>query len=115
MLVGLYAAAEAAALISRLGLPPRESKRVLMSAPGASSMLDHCLPAALTGGEAASIATIGGLAQAQALIADLATRLDVPLRPLPAARGHTAALIRRGNAGHDVSRPARTYDHEAAA
>ncbi|MFJ5262470.1 NAD(P)-dependent oxidoreductase [Streptomyces sp. NPDC088387] len=116
MLVSVHAvaAAEAAALIARLGLPPRESKRVLMSAPAASSMLDHCLPAAFTTSEIESGATIGGLLHAQSLAADLAARLDVPVRLLPAVRGQFAALIRRGRARHDLSQLARAYDHEAA-
>ncbi|MEU9335458.1 hypothetical protein AB0D49_20140 [Streptomyces sp. NPDC048290] len=40
----------------------------------------------------------------------LAERLDVPLRLLPAARAQSAALIRRGAAGHDLSPLARAYD-----
>ncbi|MET8824567.1 NAD(P)-dependent oxidoreductase [Streptomyces sp. NPDC004610] len=115
LLTGLHAtaAAEAAALIARLGLPPKVSKQILMAAPGASTMLDHCLPAALTSSEAAGGATIGALAETQALVADLAARLDVPLRLLPAARSQSAALIRRGAGGHDLSQLARAYDREA--
>ncbi|MER8069298.1 NAD(P)-dependent oxidoreductase [Streptomyces sp. NPDC094034] len=108
--VHVAAAAEAAALLSRLGLPPRESERVLMSGWGASAMLDYCLPAALTPSDAVSGATIGGLVPVQRLVADLAARSDVTLRVFTAACGPFNALARAGAGRRDLAQLARAYD-----
>lgn len=111
--VHVAAAAEAAALIGRLGLPPEESKRVLMSGWAASTMLDHCLPAALSASTAASGSTIGGLAPVQAVVADLARSLDVSLQVFPAAQELFTAQVRAGASRSDLAQLARAYDPEA--
>jgi 3-hydroxyisobutyrate dehydrogenase-like beta-hydroxyacid dehydrogenase len=107
------AAAEAAALIDRLGLPPRESKQVLMAGLAASTMLDYCLPAALVPSTAPSGASIGGLAAVQGLVTEVADGLDLTLDVFTAVREVFTPLVDSGAEQQDLSQLARAYDPAA--
>lgn len=108
--VHIAAAAEAAALIARLGLDPAPTKQALMSGWAASTMLDYCIPAALTADATASAATIGGMAEVQGLVADLATSSELSLPVFAAAQNLFTARVAAGAAGADLSQVARAYD-----
>ena len=112
LLVSVHAAAaaEAAAMIARLGLDPEASKRVLVSGWASSVMLDHCLPAALTVDRSAAGASIGGLLEVQQLVADLAASLKLPLRVFDATHQLFAEQVESGAARFHLSQLARAYD-----
>ncbi|QXE33770.1 NAD(P)-dependent oxidoreductase [Streptomyces sp. GMY02] len=113
--VHVAAAAEAAALVDRLGLPARLAKNVLMSGWAASAMLDYCLPAALTPSTAPTGATIGGLSAVQDAVAELSSTVDLPLRVFPAARRVFTTLTDAGAGSGDIAQLARAYDREPSA
>ncbi len=112
LLVSIHAvgAAEAAALISKLGLPPRESKRALMGGRAAGTVLDELLVAALTATEAVYHGTIQGTVATQGRIAELVARVGLRLQVYPAAQRHFTELIRAGAGRLDLSQLARAYD-----
>ncbi|MGW2055417.1 NAD(P)-dependent oxidoreductase [Streptomyces sp. NPDC001840] len=113
--VHVAAAAEAAALVGRLGLPAQLAKSVLMSGWAASAMLDYCLPAALTPSTAPTGATIGGLSAVQDAVAEISSTVDLPLRVFPAARQVFTALTDAGAGSRDIAQLARAYDREQSA
>jgi 3-hydroxyisobutyrate dehydrogenase-like beta-hydroxyacid dehydrogenase len=108
--VHVAAAGEAAALISRLGLPPEAAKQALMSGWAASTMLDYCLPAALNPSAVPSGATIGGLTAVQELVAALARAHGLSLQTFDTARRTFAGRVRAGAADLDLAQLARAYD-----
>ncbi|MDQ0772802.1 3-hydroxyisobutyrate dehydrogenase-like beta-hydroxyacid dehydrogenase [Streptomyces aurantiacus] len=108
--VHVAAAAEAAALLGRLGLPAGLAKSVLMSGWAASAMLDHCLPAALTPDTASAEATVGGLSAVQNAVAALTETHGLSLRVFPAARDAFSRLTASGAGDHDLAQLARIFD-----
>lgn len=108
--VHVAAAAEAAAVIERLKLPPDLAKNVLMSGWAASAMLDYCLPAALRPSATPSGATIGGLSTVQETVAELTSAHDLALQVFPTAREAFARLTAAGAGAHDIAQLARIYD-----
>ncbi|MGW3150293.1 NAD(P)-dependent oxidoreductase [Streptomyces sp. NPDC001177] len=115
LLVSIHvaAAAEAAALLGRLGLDAEQSKKVLMSGWAASTMLDYCLPAALVPTTVASGATIGGLSSVQRPVAELCTELGLPSPVFHTARQVFTELARSGGSALDLAQLARAYDRDS--
>lgn len=113
--VHLAAAAEAAALIDRLELPADLAKRVLMSGWAASAMLDYSLPAALTPSAAPAGATIGGLAEVQGAVAELASAHKLSLLVFPPAQEAFTLLTAAGAGSQDIAQLARIFDRESDA
>ncbi|MFI1016389.1 NAD(P)-dependent oxidoreductase [Streptomyces sp. NPDC020965] len=108
--VHVAAAAEAAALLGRLGLDAARAKTVLMSGWAAGSMLDYCLPAALTSSTAPSGATIGGLLPVQERVAEVLAEVGLDAPVFGAARQVFAALAASGGSALDLSQLARVHD-----
>jgi len=97
----LAAAAEAAALIDRLGLQPEVCERVLGSGWAASTMLTRTLPRAATRNYASGGATVGGFVEVQQLVGALARDCGVTLAAFPAAVSLFDLGVRHGWAGSD--------------
>jgi 3-hydroxyisobutyrate dehydrogenase-like beta-hydroxyacid dehydrogenase len=85
------AAAEAAAVLRRRGLPLDLAYETLTSGWAGSAMLERCLARVLDGSLGESEATIAGLIEPQRLAAELADQAGIPLSLLPPV----AALFRR--------------------
>jgi 3-hydroxyisobutyrate dehydrogenase-like beta-hydroxyacid dehydrogenase len=111
----MAAAAEAAVMIDRLGLPKELSVRVLTSGWAASAMLTRVLPPALDGDYAGRGATVGGLIEVQRLVGDLAERADTPLAVFPAAREVFARAEAAGLGGGGAAGLVEVYGTEARA
>jgi 3-hydroxyisobutyrate dehydrogenase/2-hydroxy-3-oxopropionate reductase len=79
------AAAEATALIRRLGLPIEAASEVLNAGWAASAMLDRSLSRLRDGLPDTSEATIGGLVEPQQLVAQLIAEAGLTLTLMPAA------------------------------
>ncbi len=79
------AAAEAAAMIRRLGLPIEAASEVLNSGWGASAMLNRSLSRLRDDLLDTSEATIGGLTEPQELVAQLVAEAGLTLTLMPAA------------------------------
>lgn len=79
------AAAEATAMITRLGLPIDAASEVLNAGWGASAMLDRSLARLRDGLPDTSGATIGGLVEPQQLVAHLVAEAGLELTLMPAA------------------------------
>jgi 3-hydroxyisobutyrate dehydrogenase-like beta-hydroxyacid dehydrogenase len=88
------AAAEAAAMIRRLGLPIEAASEVLNAGWAASAMLDRTLTRLLDGLSDTSEATIGGLVEPQQLVAQLVAEAGLTLTLTPAA----SAMFREASA-----------------
>lgn len=116
LLVSIHvaAAAEAAALIDRFALPAEQSKAVLMSGWAASTMLDYCLPAALTPSDTPSGSTVGGLLAVQDLVADAARVLELDLPVFASAQRLFDSRLQSGAAYHDIAQLARAYDRHGS-
>jgi 3-hydroxyisobutyrate dehydrogenase-like beta-hydroxyacid dehydrogenase len=97
----LAAAAEAGAVIRELHLPAATAEQVLASGWAASAMLSRSLPRVASGDYDSVGATIGGLIEVQALVADLAARTGVALRTFPAARAVFDASVAAGYGPND--------------
>jgi 3-hydroxyisobutyrate dehydrogenase-like beta-hydroxyacid dehydrogenase len=105
----LASAAEAAAMIRRLGLPPETADRVLGSGWAASAMLARTLPRADARDYESVGATIGGLLEVQRLVAALGERNGVTLTAFPAARSVFDLSVAAGHAGSDPAALVETY------
>jgi 3-hydroxyisobutyrate dehydrogenase-like beta-hydroxyacid dehydrogenase len=112
LLVSIHvaAAAEASALITRLGLDPEASKRVLMSGWAASTMLDHCLPATFTTDRTPAGASLGGLFEVQRLIVGLAASCELSLPVFDTAHEAFAEQVDAGAGSFHLAQLARVYD-----
>ncbi|MFE4369792.1 NAD(P)-dependent oxidoreductase [Streptomyces sp. NPDC056835] len=111
--VHVAAAAEAAALLGRLGLDAARAKTVLMSGWAAGAMLDYCLPAALTPSTAPSGATIGGLLPVQEQVAEALAEVDLDAPVFHTAHQVFAALAGSGGSALDLAQLARAYDRDS--
>jgi 3-hydroxyisobutyrate dehydrogenase-like beta-hydroxyacid dehydrogenase len=94
--VHVVAAAEAGALIERLGLPRELSARVLTSGWAGSAMLGRSLPRIARREFESSGAPIGGLVEVLRLVAALCDDMHLDLALFPEAR---AVLSRAADAG----------------
>ncbi|MBL3700708.1 NAD(P)-dependent oxidoreductase [Leucobacter luti] len=106
MLVSTHVAiaAEAANLIDALGIDPAAATRALSGGWAQSAMLERCLPLALAADfEAPSDATIGGLAEAQRLLAELSATTATPLPVFASAAERFAAARALGWGGRDLA------------
>jgi 3-hydroxyisobutyrate dehydrogenase-like beta-hydroxyacid dehydrogenase len=79
------AAAEASAMIRRLGLPIEAASEVLNAGWAASAMLDRTLSRLSDETQDTSEATIGGLVEPQRLVAELVAQAGLSLTLMPAA------------------------------
>lgn len=111
----LVAAAEASVLIDSLGLPPDLCQQALMSGWAASTMLAHVLPRAAVDDYASGGATIGGLIEAQRLVADLARNHQLDLTLFDSTRETFSRAISMGLAEYDPAALTRNYYLSAAA
>jgi 3-hydroxyisobutyrate dehydrogenase-like beta-hydroxyacid dehydrogenase len=103
------AAAEAAALVLRAGIPPETAERVLTSGWGASAMLARCLPRALGRVPETDGAGIGGLLAVQELVAALASGAGLQLDVLDASHRLLGAGVARGLAERDLAALAELF------
>ncbi len=106
MLVSTHVAiaTEAAAVIDRVGIDPVAAARVLSGGWAQSTMLARCLPLALSGETGPpSDAPIGGLAEAQRLLAELATDTQLELPVFAQVSAEFAAARARGLGTHDLA------------
>ncbi|EPD57771.1 NAD(P)-binding domain-containing protein [Streptomyces sp. HGB0020] len=108
--VHAVAVAEAAALLSQLRLPPRESKQALMQSRAASTVLDELLLAGLTSTSAVTHGTIQSAAASRARITELVAHLGLRLQVYPAAQQHFTELVRAGAGRMDLSQLTRAYE-----
>ena len=106
----MAAAAEAAALIRQLDLPPELSKHVLMSGWASSAMLARALPRAAARDYVSDGANIVGLIEVQRLIADLAGAQDLDLQVFSAARARFEFAMTSALGDYDPSALARLYE-----
>jgi 3-hydroxyisobutyrate dehydrogenase-like beta-hydroxyacid dehydrogenase len=111
----MAAAAEAAALIRQLDLPPELSKHVLMSGWASSAMLARALPRAAARDYVSDGANIVGLIEVQRLIADLAGAQDLDLQVFSAARARFEFAMTSALGDYDPSALAGLYEGARAA
>jgi 3-hydroxyisobutyrate dehydrogenase-like beta-hydroxyacid dehydrogenase len=97
------AAAEASAMIRRLNLPLSPSAEVLNAGWGASAMLARSLQRLQNGDLGESGATIGGLAEPQRLLRDLAQEAGVSLPTTSAAAQLFRAACDSGKGSADLA------------
>lgn len=108
------ASAEAARLINYLGLSPEGASRVLGGGWAQSAMLDRCLPMAFEADLTAdSNAPIGGLAEAQRLISELAEEAGTQLPVFTGAAERFAEAVRAGWGSRDFAALVGLYDPAA--
>lgn len=104
------AAAEAIAILRRLGLPLDVASEVLNAGWASSAMLDRSLARHKDGLPDASEVTIGGLVEPQRLAADLAAGLGLDLNLLPAVAKVFMDASADGLAKKDLAALARMFD-----
>jgi 3-hydroxyisobutyrate dehydrogenase-like beta-hydroxyacid dehydrogenase len=97
------AAAEATAMIRRLGLPIDAASEVLNAGWAASAMLDRSLARIRDGLLDTSKATIGGLVEPQQLVAQLAAEAGLKLTLMPAASEMFREASALGLGGKDLA------------
>jgi 3-hydroxyisobutyrate dehydrogenase-like beta-hydroxyacid dehydrogenase len=115
LLVGCHvvAAAEAAALIRTLNLPLDVSERLLMSGWASSAMLGRSLSRAVRREDEATGAGVGGLIEAQQLIAGLARQTGLQLRLHPTVQSVFVEAVEAGLAKRDLAAVARMFDDQS--
>jgi 3-hydroxyisobutyrate dehydrogenase-like beta-hydroxyacid dehydrogenase len=112
--INLTAAAEAAALLLRMGIPLEIALPVLSGGWAASTMLSRSLPRAMSGDFASDGATIGGFVHVQQLVDGACAEAAMPSPMMDAARQVFTRATQRDLAALDPSALVELYVREDA-
>jgi 3-hydroxyisobutyrate dehydrogenase-like beta-hydroxyacid dehydrogenase len=108
--VHVVAAAEAAVLIERLGLPQELATRVLTSGWGTSAMLDRSLPRIGRREFESTGAPIGGLVEVLRLVAAVCDETEVELALFPEARSVFSRASASGFGSLDMAALVKVFE-----